>query len=229
MLQEFINNLNPYTAKGMQIYQALFETIEMLIIPGFFAVILGGALGLLLYVLRPDQQFGAKNKFLYSILDSVVNIGRSIPFIILMIAILPLTRLLIGKTIGTIAACVPLTITAIPFMARIVEHACLNVGTGVIEAALSMGATTKQILFHVVLPESRVNIINGIGLMLVTLVGYSAMAGTLAGGGLGALAFNYGYQRFDNNIILITVVLIILLVHIIQFISNKIAASFSRV
>lgn len=225
MLQEYISN--NFGFKAAQVFVAVFETLEMVIIPGALAIILGGILGLCLFVTRPDQSFYKNSKFLYKVLDLIVNIGRSIPFIILMIAILPLTRLLIGRTIGTMAACVPLTLTAIPFMARVFEHAFLNVSKGVIEAAVSMGATTKQILFYVILPESKINLINGIGLMLVTLVGYSAMAGTLAGGGLGALAFNYGYQRFDNNMILVTVVLIIIIVQLIQYLSDRVARSYS--
>lgn len=230
MLQEFISSY--FSPKVYQILIAILESFVMIIIPGIFAIILGGLLGLLLFVLRPDQKFYSKDnistKYLYKFLDLLVNIGRSIPFIILMIAILPFTRLIVGKTIGTVAACVPLTITAIPFMARVFEHAFLNVSKGVIEAATSMGASTKQILFKVVLPESKVNIINGIGLMLVTLVGYSAMAGIPAsGGGLGALAYNHGYQRFDSTIILITVILIILIVQLIQYISDSLAKKYT--
>ena len=225
MLLEYISN--NFGFKTAQVILAVLQTLQMVIIPGTLAVILGGILGLCLFVSRPDQRFYKNSKFVYKILDLTVNVGRSIPFIILMIAILPLTRLLIGSTIGSIAACVPLTLTAIPFMARVFEHAFLNVSKGVIEAAISMGATTNQILFYVILPESKINLINGIGLMLVTLVGYSAAAGTLAAGGLGALAHNYGYQRFDNNMILVTVVLIIVIVQLIQYLSDRVARSYS--
>lgn len=222
---EFIHNY--FSIKTAQTIVAILETIEMIVIPGVLAVIFGGLLGLCLFILRADQNFYKNGKWIYKMLDLIVNIGRSVPFIILMIAILPFTRFIVGKTIGTMAACVPLTITAIPFMARVFEHAFMNVSKGVIEAAHSMGASTKQVILHVILPESRVNIINGVGLMLVTLVGYSAMAGTLAGGGLGALAFNYGYQRFDNMVIITTVALIVLIVQVIQYISDKLARRYS--
>lgn len=232
MAQEFINSLSSYFTDPLtwQILTAVVETFVLLLIPGFFAVIFGGLLGLTLFILRPDQAFFklTATKYIYKLLDFIINIGRSIPFIILMIAILPFTRLVAGTTIGTLAACVPLTIAAIPFMARIVENACLNVSQGVIEAANSMGASTAQILWYVVLPESKINIINGIGIMLIALVGYSSMAGALAGGGLGALAFNYGYQRFNNNIIIITVVLIVLMVQCIQYFTNYLCKHYTH-
>lgn len=228
MPQEFINISNPLL---WQVVDALLESLELIFIPGVIAVLLGSALGLVLYVLRPNQRIFKNfkySKYIYYILDFFVNIGRSIPFIILMIAILPFTRFVVGTTIGTMAACVPLTVAAIPFMARIVENACLNVNKGVIEAAHSMGASTYQILRYVILPESKINITNGIGIMLIALVGYSSMAGTLAGGGLGALAFNYGYQRFNNNIILITVILILCIVQMIQYLNNLICKKYSH-
>ncbi len=228
-----MNNINQFLNEPLtwQVLLAIWETFILLLIPGFFAVIIGSVLGLTLFILRADQKFFHTNKaqlYLYRILDFIVNIGRSVPFIILMIALLPLTRLLVGTTIGTMAACVPLAIAAIPFMARIVENSCLNVSKGVIEAAHSMGATTVQILWYVILPEAKINIINGTGIMLIALVGYSAMAGTLAGGGLGALAFNYGYQRFNNNIIIITVILIVLLVQLIQYTTNAICKHYTH-
>jgi len=228
-----MNSLNQFLTDPLttQVLEAIGETLILLFVPGIFAVLFGGLLGLALFVLRKDQKFFHAKKsqvYLYRMLDVIVNVGRSIPFIILMIALLPLTRLLVGTTIGTVAACVPLAIAAIPFMARIVENGCLNVSKGVIEAAHSMGASTAQILWYVILPEAKINIINGTGIMLIALVGYSAMAGTLAGGGLGALAFNYGYQRFNNNIIIITVILIVLLVQIIQYITNLICKYYSH-
>jgi len=230
---EYMNNFTNFISDPliMQIFIAILETFELILIPGFFAILLGGLLGLILFMLRPDQLFypnSSSKLYFYKFLDFIVNTGRSLPFIILMIAILPFTRFIAGTTIGTLAACVPLTVAAVPFMARIVENACLNVSHGVIEAANSMGASTKQILWYVILPESRINIINGIGIMLIALVGYSSMAGTLAGGGLGALAFNYGYQRFDNKIILITVLLILLIVQILQYMTNYLCKYYSH-
>jgi D-methionine transport system permease protein len=146
---------------------------------------------------------------------------RALPFVILMIAVLPLTKWLVGRTIGTVAACVPLTLTAIPFMARVVENACAGVHPGLIEAGQSMGATPRQIVWRIVVPESQISILNGIILMLIALIGYSAMAGTLAGGGLGALAFNYGYQRFRNDIMLMTVLCMVVLVQGVQWLGDR--------
>lgn len=233
MYPEFINNIIN-TKELYLIFISILETLQMIFIPGGLAIIFGGLLGLLLYILRSDQNYFDSNiKFIksrnkiYNILDLIVNIGRSIPFIILMIALLPFTKFIIGKSIGTMASCVPLTIAAIPFMARIVENACITVNKGVIEAAISMGASVKQILFYVILPECKISIINGASLMLITLVGYSAMAGTLAGGGLGALAFNYGYQRFNNKIILITVILMLVLVQLLQYLNNYICKKYT--
>lgn len=226
MFQNFINYFSDPLVG--QFLQAIVETAIMVIIPGFLAILLGGILGLVLYILRPDQNYFHNKLYLYNVLDFIVNVGRSIPFIILMIAVLPFTRFVIGKTIGTLAACVPLTLAAIPFMARIVESACLNVSPGIIQAATGMGASTAQILRYVILPETKINIINGAGLMLVTLVGYGSMAGALASGGLGALAFNYGYQRFNNTVILVTVILIVLIVQILQYLTNYICQRYSH-
>lgn len=150
----------------------------------------------------------------------IVNIGRSIPFIILLVAIIPFTRFVVGSSIGTAAAIVPLTVGAIPFIARLVEGALLEVPAGLVEAAQAMGATPKQIITKVLLPEALPGIINGVTITLVTLVSYSAMAGTVGGGGLGDVGIRYGYQRFDGTVMAITVVMLIILVQLIQSIGD---------
>ena len=151
-----------------------------------------------------------------SVLGAIVNATRSTPFIILMVAIIPLTRLLVGSSIGTTASIVPLTISAAPFIARIIESSLLEIDHGVIEAAQAMGASPMQIIRKVLLPEALHSIVLGITLAVIALIGYSAMAGTLGGGGLGDLAIRYGYQRFQMDVMLITVVVLIVMVQSIQ-------------
>ena len=152
---------------------------------------------------------------------------RSIPFIILLVAITPFTRLIIGTSIGTTAAMVPLAVSAIPFFARLVESAMNEVSYGLIEAGLAMGATVFQIVYKILIPESRATIIRGITLMLITLVGYSAMAGAIGGGGLGNVAITYGYERFEINIMIATVVILIVMVQLIQWCGDYIARKLS--
>ncbi|CSA99621.1 ABC transporter permease [Vibrio cholerae] len=150
----------------------------------------------------------------------MVNIGRSVPFLVLMVAIIPVTKLIVGTFIGTTAAIVPLTIGAIPFVARLIESALLEVPTGLVEAAQSMGATPLQIIRKVLLPEALPTILNSVTITLVTLVSYSAMAGTVGGGGLGDVAIRYGFHRYDITIMAVTVVMLIVLVQIIQSIGD---------
>ncbi len=200
---------------------ATFETVEMVIISGLFAVAIGLPLGVYLFITRSPHLFEKPviNKFL----SIIVNIIRSIPFIILLVAITPLTRLIVGTSIGTVAAMVPLAISAIPFFARIVESALSEVPAGLIEAALSMGASIKQIVVKILIPESMPALIRGITLMLITLVGYSAMAGAIGGGGLGNLAIMYGYERFEINIMIATVVILIIMVQLFQWVGDQLA------
>ncbi|MGL6176924.1 MAG: methionine ABC transporter permease, partial [Vibrionaceae bacterium] len=164
-----------------------------------------------------------QNRVLNFLLSTIVNIGRSIPFIILLVVIIPLTRLLVGTSIGTTAAIVPLCVGAIPFIARLVEGALVEIPDGLIEAAQAMGASTLQIIMKVLLPEALPAIIHGATVTLVTLVGYSAMAGAVGGGGLGDVAIRYGYQRFDGTMMLITVVILVILVQLIQSIGDYFA------
>ena len=157
---------------------------------------------------------------IYAVLDVVVNLTRSFPFLILMIAVIPLTRLLVGTTIGNNATVVPLVIAAAPFVARLVESSLLEVDGGVIEAAQSMGASTMQIIMKVLLPEALPSLINGSAIAATTILGYSAMSGAVGGGGLGKLAIMYGYNRYQTDIMFITVVLLIVIVQVFQSFGN---------
>jgi len=168
------------------------------------------------------------NKSLNYILDVIINIGRSIPFIILMVAVIPFTRMIVGTSIGTNAAVVPLSMAAIPFMGRVADNAILEIDHGVIESAQSMGASPLQIVFKVLLPESLPAIILGLTLTAINLVSYSAMAGAIGGGGLGDIAIRYGYQRFQLGVMLETIVILILMVQAFQFLGNKIASFFDH-
>lgn len=203
---------------------ALLETIAMVVASSIAAVILGLPLGIALFATKP-KQFWA-NKTVHFILSLIINVGRSIPFIILMIAIIPLTKLLTGSSIGMFAAMVPLSLAAAPFFARIVELALLEVPYGLIETGYALGANPLQIIIKILLPESMASMISGFTLTVVNLVGYSAMAGAIGAGGLGALAYNYGYLRFDTPVMLSTLVVLIILVQIIQgigdYVVNKI-------
>lgn len=208
------------------IIKGIGETLLMVILSTIFGYVFGLPLGILLYL--TDENGLKQNKTLYRVLDIIVNIGRSIPFIILLILILPLTKLIVGKTYGTLATIVPLTVAAIPFIGRMVESSLKEVNKGVIEAGQSMGASTFQLINKVLLKEARPSLINGITICLVTILGYSAMAGTVGGGGLGDIAIRYGYYRYQSDIMFITVIIIVLLVQIIQFIGNRLAKNLDK-
>ena len=203
------------------LFSATLETIYMVLISSLLAVLAGLPLGTLLYITGKGNIL--EQAAIHHFLSTLVNITRSIPFIILMIAVIPLTRFIIGSSIGTNAAIVPLSLCAIPFLARVVENALLEVNRGLIEAATAMGATTRQIITKVLLKEAFPSIINGLTLTIISLIGYSAMAGAVGGGGLGDLAIRYGYQRFDVVIMLITIAIMIVLVQTIQYIGDKIS------
>ncbi len=202
---------------------ALIETIIMVFFSTLISVILGLPLGVLLF-LTEKGGIWEKPK-LNSVLGTIVNILRSFPFLILMIAIIPFTRLIVGTTTGTAAIIVPLSISAFPFVGRIVESSLREVSPGLIEAAQSMGSTTFEIIKKVLIPEALPSIVSGITLTIINLIGYSAMAGAIGAGGLGDLAMRYGYYRYEIKIMVISVVVIILLVQIIQVIGNKISIS----
>jgi len=196
------------------------QTLWMVVAATSIALTVGLPLGIILCITR--KGFFSENLLIHRLLAIVVNTTRSIPFIILMIAVIPFTRLIIGTSIGTGAAIVPLSLCAMPFIARVVENALLEVQPGLIEAATAMGASASQIITKVLLPEALPSIINGITLTTVNLVGYSAMAGAVGGGGLGDIAIRYGYQRFDINIMLVTIFIMIVIVQAIQMLGDSI-------
>ncbi|WP_110689323.1 methionine ABC transporter permease [Salinicola endophyticus] len=196
------------------VWQSTLETLYMVAVSGLIAALLGVPLGVLLYVTRPRQILA--QPVINTLLGVITNVGRSIPFIILLVAIIPFTRMIVGSSIGTNAAAVPLTIAAIPFVARLVEGALNEVSPGLVEAAQSMGATPLQIILKVLLPEARGGIINGLTITVVALVSYSAMAGAVGGGGLGDLGIRYGYNRFNPTVMLITVVVLVVMVQLFQ-------------
>ena len=201
--------------------KALGETVYMVAVSMVIASIVGIPLGVLLHTTGKNQILEAP--VLNRIIGAIVNAVRSIPFIILMVAIIPLTRLLVGSAIGTTAAMVPLVIASIPFIGRQVETSLKEVPYGLIEAALSMGATPFQIIWKVLLPDSMANITAQLTTVIISLVGESAMAGAIGGGGLGDLAIRYGYQRFRPEVMLATVIILIVLVQAVQFIGNTLA------
>lgn len=202
----------------------LGETLQMTVISTIVSMIVGIPLGVILVITGKGHIM--ENKAVNATLGSVVNALRSIPFIILMVAIIPLTRIIAGSSIGTTAACVPLTIAAIPFLARLVETSIREINSGVIEAAQAMGASPMQIIRKVLLPEALPTIIDNITVLVVNLISYSAMAGAIGGGGLGDIAIRYGYQRFQGDVMLATIVILIVLVQLIQscgdFLSRKV-------
>ena len=193
---------------------ALGQTVYMSLVSTFFAVVIGFMLAI---VLMLTSKGGLReNQAVYSILDVVINTLRSFPFIILMIVLFPLTKFLIGKSIGTTAAIIPLTIGAAPFVARLIESALKEVDKGVVEAAKSFGASDFQIIFKVMCVEALPSIISAITLTLITVIGFSAMAGAVGGGGLGDIAIKYGYYRFQTDTMMYTVIILIALVQIVQ-------------
>lgn len=208
------------------ILKAFFETLYMVFIAGSLAAALGTILGIYIFACKNEQILNKKNT--YKILSFIVNIMRSIPFIILMVFIMPLTRILTGTSIGTTASLVPLTIAAIPLSARLIENSLSQAKKGLIETAKALGASPWQIIKDFLWPESLYAIIHGFTLLIVNLIGYCAMAGAIGGGGLGDLAIRYGYQRFDLKVMFITVIILIMLVEFIQYIGEKISHKFKK-
>ena len=201
--------------------QGIAESLYMTLLSTLFAYIIGLPIGILLVTSAKD---GIRPRApLFKTLDVIVNITRSIPFLILLVAILPFTRLVTGTTIGTDATIVPLTLSAAPFVARLVESSLKEVDVGVIEAAQSMGASNFEIVWKVLLPESRPSLLVGCAIAVTTILGYSAMAGFTGGGGLGTIAINYGYYRYQTGVMLVTVVLLVLIVQAFQGIGMRAA------
>nr|WP_318716462.1 methionine ABC transporter permease [uncultured Treponema sp.] len=197
------------------------QTLEMVLFSTLFSMVIGFPLGVLLY--STNSMGITPRPILNQVLSRIVNVLRSFPFIILMILLFPLSRLILGTSIGTTATIIPLSIAAAPFVARLVETALLEVDPGMIQAARAMGSTNSQIIYKVLIPESMPSLVSGITLTIINLIGYSAMAGTIGGGGLGDLAIRYGYQRFRPDVMAASVVVIIVMVELIQFVGTRIA------
>lgn len=208
-LVDFISNM---------LIKSLLETIYMIIVPTILATIIGFILAIILVVTKED---GLKpNKNINSLLGFIVNTLRSFPFIILIIALIPMTRFIVGTSIGETAAIVPITIGSAPFIARVIEGSLNEVDKGLIEAAKSFGATKKQIVFKVMIKEAMPSIVSGITLSVISILGYTAMAGAVGAGGLGNIALTYGHQRFDTDVMVYTVITLIIIVQIIQGLGN---------
>ena len=205
----------------MLLAEGLRETVYMTLVSTLIGYLIGLPIGILLTV--TDKDGIRPNAFFYRIMDVIINIMRSIPFLILLILLIPFTRLLVGKSYGTTATIVPLVVSAAPYIARMVESSLKEVDAGVIEAARSMGASNATIVFRVLLVEAKTSLIVGATITLGTILGYSAMAGTVAGGGLGDIAIQYGYYRWKTDIMLITVALLVILFQIFQMIGMKLA------
>lgn len=212
------------------VLSSTWQTLVMVFFSSIFSTVIGLPVGIALSVTRKEQDGGiATNTPVNLVLGKIVNILRSFPFIILMILLIPLSRAIIGTGIGTAATIIPLSIAASPFVARVVESSLSEVDSGVIQASKAMGSTDLQIIFKVMLPEALPSLINGFTLTVINLIGYSAMAGALGGGGLGDLAIRYGYQRFRVDMMIESILVIIILVELVQllgnFISRKISSS----
>lgn len=204
----------------------LLQTVYMVFMSTVFSLIIGTPLGIILTV--TDKGHIMENKTLNTVIGTIVNIFRSIPFIILIIALFPLSKLLIGTSIGTNAAIISLSVAAAPFIARIIESSLKEVSFGLIEASLAAGATNSQIIFRVMLPEAKSSLILGITLTVISILGYSAMAGAVGGEGIGDYAIREGYQRYNMEATMVTIVILIILVEIIQKIGNLLARKFDK-
>lgn len=207
------------------VMSATGETLVMVFFSTLFSLILGLPIGVLLHVTSSEEQGGIIPQPIFNnILGRIVNVLRSFPFIILMILLIPLSRLIVGTSIGTKATIVPLSIAAAPFVARIIESALKEVDPGVVQAAKAMGSTNAQIIIKVLIPEAMPSLVSGVTLTIINLIGYSAMAGAIGGGGLGDLAIRYGYQRFRPSYMVAAVLVILILVEVIQVVGNKLSA-----
>ncbi|MDD5367754.1 MAG: ABC transporter permease [Anaerolineaceae bacterium] len=208
------------------LWAGTLDTLYMVGVSTVFTIVFGLPLGIVLVV--TDGNGLAPKPALNQILGAIVNAARSLPFIILLVVIIPFTRLVVGTTIGATAAIVPLAISAIPFFARVAETSLREVDHGLVEAAQAMGCTLWQIIGKVLVPEALPSLVLGVAISIISLIGYSAMAGAIGGGGLGDLAIRYGYQRFETDVMLATVVLLIVLVQGIQLLGNGIARRVSK-
>lgn len=220
-MNSLLNNIDWH-----EIGQATLDTLLMLGGSLFFTVLLGLPLGILLFLTGPRQLF--EHRAFYGFLSLSVNVLRSLPFIILMIVMIPLTLLLVGTSLGVAGAIPPLVVGATPFFARLVETALREVDRGIIEATQSMGASTRQIITSALLPEARPGIIAAVTVTAITLVSYTAMAGAVGAGGLGDLAIRLGYQRFQTDVTVVTVLLLLVLVQLIQMLGDRLVVHYSR-
>jgi D-methionine transport system permease protein len=211
---------------GRIIPKALNETLYMVIVSTFLAYVLGIPMGVFLVITSADHIL--PNPWVERILGTVINIFRSIPFIILLVALIPFTTMIVGTSIGTTAAIVPLVVSAAPFVARLVESSLREVSPGVIEAALSMGASPWQIISKVLLPETKSPLILGIAITTINIIAYTAMAGAVGGGGLGDVAIQYGYNRYRTDMMIITVLILVVIVQVIQWLGTTLAKKFSH-
>ena len=201
--------------------EGIRDTVYMTVVSTFFGYILGLPLGIALTL--TDKNGLRQNRTIYRTLDVIINITRSVPFLILLIVVMPLTKLLVGKSYGSTATIVPLTLAAAPLIGRMVESSLKEVDKGVIEAAVSMGAKTKTIVFKVLIGEARTSLLVGVTIVLGTVLGYSAMAGVVGGGGLGDIAIRYGYYRYDTPVMLVTLVFIVAIVQLMQVVGTLLA------
>ncbi len=202
------------------------ETLYMVLLAGLFTMLIGLPLGVLLFISRRDGLLPLPR--LNRALGGVINLGRSLPFVVMLIALIPLTRLIVGTTLGSTAAVVPITIGAFPFFARIVETALDEVDKGRIEAIVAMGGDIRHVILKVLLPEALPALVAGVTLTLVMLIGFSSMAGVIGGGGLGDLAIRYGYQRFNNQIMVVTVIVLVVLVQGVQSLGDRCVRSLAH-
>ncbi len=209
-----------------EIWQASLETGLMLAIGLSAAILLGGPLGILLYLTQPGQLFA--HRTVNGVLGWLVNLVRSFPFIILMVSLVPLTRVLVGSTIGPVAAAVPLSFAAIPYFARLVEQTLREIPRGVVEAAEAMGASPAQIIGKVLINEARAGLISSLTILTISFLSYSAVAGVVGGGGIGDLAIRYGYYRFQSEVMIAMVLLLVVIVQLIQFAGNRLAARLDK-
>ena len=201
--------------------EGIRDTVYMTVVSTLFGYILGLPLGIALTL--TDKNGLRQNRTIYRTLDMIINITRSVPFLILLIVVMPLTKLLVGKSYGSTATIVPLTLAAAPLIGRMVESSLKEVNKGVIEAAVSMGAKTKTIVFKVLIGEARTSLLVGVTIVLGTVLGYSAMAGVVGGGGLGDIAIRYGYYRYDTPVMLVTLVFIVAIVQLMQVVGTILA------
>lgn len=201
--------------------QGILETLYMTIVSTVIAYLIGTPIGILL--VTTDKKGLKPNRLLNGLLNFIVNIVRSVPFLILLVALIPFTRLVVGTTIGSTATIVPLVIGASPFIARLIESSLKEVDSGVIEAGRSMGASNREIITKILIPEAKPSLITGSAIALTTILGYSALAGFVGGGGLGDIAIRFGYHRYDNKIMFVTIILLVIIVQIMQEVGTWIA------